>query len=170
MSTNSNEKLVLSGIWTPSARVICYKCHGKVFPNAKYNKTTKKTEDLILTEEQFQKACTPQPLEENYEITVCEQCGKEIQVFYDIAYENNFCNRLRENNINAYMYQTGGMNSAIWIRTKDEGYALIVYDITGDEDWLMDFYDKDDEYIDKTYITKTEDEMLDYILKLDCLV
>lgn len=165
-----NEKLVPVGIWTPNARILCHECHGNMFSRAKYNEEEHKFEDLIMNEEEFKKACSPKPLDKNRAITKCNKCKKEIQVYDSVAYENNLCMKLQENNINASMSQTGGMNSAVEIGTKDEGFIWITYDISGEDEWYLEFYDDEGGYLDKYFRTQDKEEILDYILSLDCLI
>lgn len=165
-----NEKLVPFGIWTPSAKILCQECHGNVFPGVKYNEESDKFEDLVMSEEEFEKACSPKPLGKNNEITKCNKCNKEIQVYDSVAYENNLRLKLKDHGINASMAQTGGMNSAIEISTKDDGFIWISYDVSCENEWYLAFYDKEGEYLEKDFITYEEKEILDYVLSLDCLV
>ena len=165
-----NEKLVPVGIWAPNAKILCHECHGNVFSRAKYNEEEHKFEDLIMNEEEFEKACLPKPLDKNRAVTRCNKCNKEIQVYDFVAHENNLCMKLQEKGINAFMSQTGGMNSAVEINTKDEGFIWITYDISGEDEWYLAFYDNEGDYLDKYFMTQDEKEILDYILNLDCLV
>lgn len=166
----NNEKLVPFGIWTPKAKILCHECHGNVFPRGKYDEESGKFEDLVMDKEEFKKACSPKSLGKNKEITKCNKCNKEIQVYDSIAYENNLCIKLKDNGVNASMAQTSGMNSAIEIPTRDDGFILISHDSSYENEWYLVFCDKEGEYLDKDFMTYDEDEIFKYILNLDCLV
>lgn len=170
LKNNLKEKVkVPFGIWMPNARVLCYKCHGNTFSNAKYNPKTNKTEDVVLNEEEFKAASEPKILEKGNDITRCNNCKKEIQVYNEVANENNLSYELAKHNVKSYMVQTGGMNSALEIPLKDDGFIWVTYDTCGDNDWCLCFYDKDGEYTDEHFVTFDKSELLDYILKLDNL-
>ena len=157
------------GIWTPDAKVLCYECHGNIFSNVKYSTKTNKFEDVVINDEEFKKANTPESLKNVYSITKCNICNKDIQVYDEVANENNLCYELKNHNIKAYMAQTGGMKSALEIPLANEGFIWVTYDTNGDNDWLLCFYNKDGEYLDKCFSTLDKNELLDYILKMNNL-
>ena len=64
------------------------------------------------------------------------------------------------------MSQTGGMNSALKIPLKDEKFALVTYNTNGEDEWSISFYNKDEDFDNKSFCTLDKDELLDYILKI----
>ena len=161
-----NEIKVPLGIWTPNAQVLCYECHGDRFPYSKYNSITEKFEDEILSEEEFKDMKEPKPIKSGYGVTKCIKCRKDIQLREEVAYENSLTEVLKASNINAYMAQTGGMNSAVEIPTKDNGFIWVTYDTCGEDEWLLGVYDEEGDYLDESYMTQDLEELLDYIFKL----
>lgn len=168
MQSNNLEKeiKVPFGIWTPNAKVLCYECHGKRFPHSKYNSETGKFEDVVLNEEEFKDMDTGKFVIAGYAVTKCNQCQKDIQLQEEVAYENSLAETLKEAGLNAYMAQTGGMNSAVEILTKNNGFMWITYNTCGEDEWLLDLYDEEGDYLDESYMTHDLEELLDYIFKL----
>lgn len=157
------------GLWTPTAEVLCYKCHGNIFHNTKNNQETDKFDDTVLTNSELEKMDTPIPLEEGKDITVCNKCGKSIQVYSEVANENNLMYEISKHNINSYLVQTGGGNSALEIPLKNGDYAWVTYDLSDDNNWMVCLYDKEGEYLNKHFATLDKNELLNYILNMDHL-
>lgn len=160
------KKEVAFGIWTPTANILCYECHGKNFKNCSYNKETGKFEDKILSDEEFKKANTPGSIKENYAVTKCNKCSKDIQLYEEVAKENNLRMKLVDLGLDAYMWQTGGMNSAVGVHLPNENELAIVFDNESDisySQWLVEEIDKDGEcLLDKSVVVKDE-EIIDII-------
>lgn len=166
-SNNINKEVKAAhGIWTPYAKILCYECHGDTFPHCKYNPETDKFEDKVLDSEKFIKMSTPEAIEEGKAVTTCNNCNKPVQIYESVAFENNLVNILKEEGINAYMSQTGGMNSAAEILTKDDGFIWITYDVCGDNEWLVGIYDEEGDFSGEQYMTHDLDELLEYIRTL----
>lgn len=146
------------GIWTPSARVLCYDCCG-------YQSS------MRTSEEEFNSRKGMYPLKEENEVTFCDSCGKEIQLFDEVALEHNLVKNLKEKGIDASMYQSGGMCSACWIDLKDGGHILA----KGSENegfykgYFCERYDNEGDYMGEEYsfFCETEKEMINYIDSLE---
>ena len=172
MSLNNNLKeeiKVPHGIWTPDAKILCYECHGNVFPKTKYNEEANESEDFVLDEKEFAKANEAVELIEWNAVTKCDKCNKDIQLRKEISFENNLSYELKNHNIESYMSQTGGMNSALKIPLKDEKFALVMYNTDGENDWYIGFYNEDGDFDNKSFCTLDKQELLDYILEIDNL-
>lgn len=101
------------GIWTPTAMVICYDCHEE-----KFDWSGKRA---IITKHEAE------PVQEHNGVTHCDYCGKDIQVYDEIAGEHNLVKRLNEAGVEqAIMDQTGGMNSACTIPLEVDGEGCYV--------------------------------------------
>lgn len=162
---NESQKIPC-GIWTPSAEVLCYDCHGRKFVGVDFNPESGIFENRILSEEDFNKAKEEVKLKEGNEMTQCVKCGAFIQLEKSTAKENNLALKLQSKGVNAYMSQTGGMNSAVEIRKEDRGFVWITYDICDDEEWYLGSYDEEGEYDDNHYSTTKEDDMINHIVNL----
>ena len=146
------------GIWTPSARVLCYDCCG--YQSA-----------MRTSEEEFNNRKGMYPLKEENEVTFCDSCGKEIQLFDEVALEHNLVKNLKEKGIDASMYQSGGMCSACWIELKDGGHILA----KGSENegfykgYFCERYDNEGDYMGEeyTFFCENEKEMINYIDSLE---
>ena len=66
-----------------------------------------------------------------------------------MAYENSLAETLKEAGLNAYMAQTGGMNSAVEMLTKNNGFIWITYNTCGEDEWLLGLYDEEGDYLDE---------------------
>ncbi|GED34873.1 hypothetical protein P9G84_31510 [Brevibacillus centrosporus] len=159
----------LEGIWTPHGRVICYKCHGTVFPNNSY----------IEGSDRWLRLTSPQKLKDDHGITYCDKCGDDVQVWDHLAKEHNLVKRLREHGIDASMWQTGGMCSAVGINFKgtDHGsndklaHILVTYGEGYVDDNLVTYqlgwYNNDGEYVeDKSGCFDAEDDVFKCIFKM----
>ena len=146
------------GIWTPSARVLCYDCCG--YQSA-----------MRTSEEEFNNRKGMYPLKEENEVTFCDSCGKEIQLFDEVALEHNLVKNLKEKGIDASMYQSGGMCSTCWIELKDGGHILA----KGSKNegfykgYFCERYDNEGDYMGEEYsfFCETEKEMINYIDSLE---
>lgn len=164
------------GIWTPSAKVLCPTCHGKVFYASRYNTETHKFENIELNDEEFEKIKESIALKEDYAITKCNVCKEKIQLYDATAYENNLNDELNALGVNSLMSQTGGMNSAIEIEKESNGYILITFDNDGEKEWYLGhyddegcpelIYDENGKEIDNYFLTTDKDELINYILDL----
>lgn len=162
---NENQKIPY-GIWTPSAQVLCYDCHGRKFVGVDFNPESEKFENRILSEEDFNKAKEEVELEGGNEITQCVKCGAFIQLEQATAKENNLSLKLKSKGVNAYMSQTGGMNSAVEIRKEDGGFVWVTYGLCDDGEWYLGSYDEEGEYDDYYYLTNDEEDMINHIVNL----
>lgn len=160
---------VKPGIWTPKAKVICYECHGPTFKNRDFDPETRTFSDKTLSQEEWEKVISETEVKEGYIVTLCDDCGEEIQVDESVAAEHNLVLRLKEAGIDAAMAQTGGMNSACEINTSDKGWYLATYNFNGDDQWWICRYDKDGEHVDvhDDFNTPSNDEAFNYITKQD---
>lgn len=110
------------GIWTPWASVLCTECHGLI----KHSGVKKEIE--------FREA----DLQDGYALTTCNACDKAIQVYDEVALENNLCNEIKDVGIKCEMMQTGGMNSACFITAE---YGANITGVTKeDEEDEMGYY------------------------------
>lgn len=156
---------VKPGIWTPWAKVVCFECHGPTFKNRDYDRETGKFCDKTLSQDEWDKVTAEAEVDERNRVTFCDDCGKEIQVDDSVAAEHNLVLRFKEAGIDAVMVQTGGMNSACEINTKDNGWYLATYNFDGDEKWWVCRYDKEGDLInhDDGFTGTTDDEAFNYI-------
>ena len=146
------------GIWTPWAKVYCYDCCG-------YHSSMKRSE------EEFNSRKGMYPLKEENEVTFCDDCGKEIQLYDEVALEHNLVKNLKEKGIDANMYQSGGMCSACWIDLKDGGYILAKGSINEGfyKGYFCERYSDEGDYEGEeyTFFCETEKEMINYIDSLE---
>ena len=153
-----NKKYPL-GIWTPSARVYCYDCCGY-----QSNMRTSKEEFNSRKNNMY-------TVDEEKEVTFCDNCRKEILVYEEVALEHNLVNKLRLKGIDACMYQSGGMCSACWIDLKDNGHILA----KGSKNegfykgYFCERYDNEGDYMGEEYsfYCDTEKYMINYINSLE---
>lgn len=155
--------LVKEGVWTPTAAVLCLACHGPQF------------REKVFGDLEWQAMTSPLPIERNNRITYCDHCGDPIQIQASICGEHNLMRDLRKEGIDANMWQTGGMNSAVGI-TKSQykledvideiiPHYLITYDSDGDNRYVLI-----DETHQTTFSTESATHMFLHILSLkDCL-
>lgn len=148
------------GIWTPTARVICFECHGPVFPRKTYR----------VGADEWLAVTTPKRLEEDNDITKCDTCECDIQLEEGIAQEHNLVLKLREVGIDAHMEQTGGMCSAACIEKKDGGYYYVTAGVDSDYQFVMGEYDNEGEWMEDSANERQFEElenMFIYIKSLD---
>ncbi|WNF21309.1 hypothetical protein [Mesobacillus jeotgali] len=145
------------GVWTPSAGVICFKCHGPQFNSGSYN----------VNSEIWRELQKEQPLKKGNAITFCDKCYSAIQLIESVAEEHNMVARLRETGIDATMVQTGGMCSAGEIPISS-GYYLFTYSFDGDKTWWVVEYDEEGIPVNTVehLNTHTADAMFESLVKL----
>lgn len=154
------------GIWTPWAMVVCYNCHGNIFL------------DKTLTDEEMAMHNEPVDLKEGNRITFCDTCGKDVQVYDSVAEEHNLVKELLTMGYDAYLEQTGGMNSACVLNIDhdetindelgevDPVYYL-TYNFDGHNKYWLTLVDKDGESDGLLADTYTLGEMMAIINNLD---
>lgn len=158
------------GIWTPWASVVCYECHGNKFPNGEID--TESTEWKELT--------TPIPIENGKSITICDECNTPIQVNDSVAKEHNVAIELRKLGIDAKMWQTGGMCSAVGIlqigekepdKDGNNPYVMITYNINDENEFLVGEHDAKGYLKDEFScpIFHSHDEVIKYVKGLSNL-
>jgi hypothetical protein len=156
------------GIWMPSAAVVCYECHGPVFPRRGYDPTTGEFFDKRLDDEEFERLTSPSELKENNSLTNCDWCGDTIQIGDSIAAEHNMTRRLIEFGIDASMAQTGGMNSACEIAVDEDRYYLATYNWDGDKKWYLCEYDDEGSAVNyEGFVASDDDVLFQHIIGLD---
>lgn len=129
------------GDWTPSGKVICINCESEAL----------------------------EPLEEGNRVTVCDRCGKQIQLNDQVAGEHELALELRGLGVDASMWQLGGMCSAVGINRiggQEEDYYLITYNMDGDGLYLLGYYANGDYIEDNSYSTEDKQEMIRYVLSM----
>lgn len=146
------------GIWTPWAQVICYECHGFTFPKTiSDGEHGFKTVERTISEFEQKRNTTLLPLEENQAITFCDKCGQAIRTYDSVANEHNLVKALRDLGIDAYMEQTGGMNSACSVYKNFIGpfekdsyppFFMATFNIDGDNKWYIGSYDELGEWLE----------------------
>lgn len=95
-------------LWTPWARVVCPEHIGREnIPSEP-------------SDEKWQKWITPAPLEEGNAVTFCDNCGDPVQLEQNVAEEHTLAYELRAMGFDAFMAQTGGMNSACMVNISEE--------------------------------------------------
>lgn len=125
MATKKPE-LAFPGVWSPSARVTCYDCHGPTF-NRGFG-------DVRLIEGgAWVELTSKQPIREDEALTRCDNCNALIFARDDVAYANNvlrfFCGdddtihgasdpHHLNSDIGGGLQQTGGMCSAVYLRSR----------------------------------------------------
>ena len=96
------------GIWTPWAQILCPEHIGwENIPSAPSN-------------EEWQEWVTPAALKEGNAVTFCDSCGDVVQLNQSEAVEHTLVYELRAAGFDAFMAQTGGMNSACMVNIADE--------------------------------------------------
>ena len=96
------------GLWTPWARVLCPEDIGREnIPSAP-------------SDEKWRQWATPAPVGENNAVTFCDGCGNPVQLEQNVAEEHTLVYELRAMGLDAFMAQTGGMNSACMVNISDE--------------------------------------------------
>lgn len=155
------------GIWMPTAAVVCYECHGPVFPRTGYNPDTREFYDKQLDEYEFERLSSALEVKEGNALTFCDRCGDTIQVGDSIAAEHNMARRLREHGLDASMAQTGGMNSACEIAVSEDRYYLATYNWDGDDQWYLVEYEDLSPVDDEAFVTADDDVLFNHIIELD---
>jgi hypothetical protein len=148
------------GIWTPSANVLCFGCHGNTFNRGMGNK-------LVVDDTEMQKYNTAGSLEKGYGITKCDRCGCDVQLDDSVASEHNIMFRLREAGLAAEMYQTGSMSSACGISTESGGYYLITFNWDGDGHFVVGEYDAEGCFVDNPnyFVTQSMDDLVEHVVQ-----
>lgn len=96
------------GIWTLWAQILCPEHIGwENIPSAPSN-------------EEWQEWVTPAALKEGNAVTFCDSCGDVVQLNQSEAVEHTLVYELRAAGFDAFMAQTGGMNSACMVNIADE--------------------------------------------------
>lgn len=132
------KKTYKNGLWTPWGQVICFDhIENQELP-------------VPLSAEDWKSATMPRELSEKNAVTCCDSCKAEVQVARNIANEHNLVQILRDRGIDAYMAQTGGMNSACAIAVPETEHAedevgvpdeiLVVYDSYGTDHYVLGIY------------------------------
>ena len=128
--TNTNTTTYRQGIWTPSASVLCFECHG---PKLHGRPGTLKVETPTFD-----------AIPEGAGATKCEECDCDIVTDDKVAAEHNLVLALRDRGFtNASMMQTGGMCSGLMLPFGDGSMWWAMYgndeepDLPADRFWLM---------------------------------
>ena len=154
------------GIFTPYAKVICFKCHGSEFPNKE------------LSNEAMEDMDNPVALKKGNHFTRCDSCGSFVQLNKSVAQEHNIALELTELGYESELHQTGGMNSACSISinipqiTEDEEqpYYYMTYNFEGDDAYVIYGYNADGSTIeDSGYQCESYEKMLKHILNISNL-
>ena len=151
------------GIFTPYAKVTCFKCHGSEF------------QYKILTNEEMGEMDNPIALKSGNLFTRCDSCSTVIQLNESVAAEHNIALELNELGYESELHQTGGMNSACSIYINNPGiledeeqpYYYMTYNFEGDDGYVIYGYNADGSTIeDSGYNCHTYEDMLKYILNI----
>lgn len=152
-----SRNMVKEGVWTPTAAVLCLACHGPNFKRKVY-------EGL-----EWEIIKAPVAMEPGNNITYCDHCGDPIQINASICGEHNLMRDLRKEGIDANMWQTGGMCSAVGITKRiykpedvvDEiiPHFLITYDVDGDNQYVLI-----DETNQTVFSTESATKIFQYVL------
>lgn len=115
-----------AGLWTPTALVLCYKCHGPNFGSRGK-----------MPRPEFYRMCRPLPKKPaEGEMTTCQKCRAPIYVRFDVARLHNLVldarRLLREQDAPVVrMEQTGGMCAAVEADLRG-GQRLAAYELEED--------------------------------------
>lgn len=105
------------GIWTPSAAVLCYACHGAQGPVSVLD---------VCEHRQTVSAG------EGEGVTLCDRCSQPVVINAPVAAEHNLASMLRAAGFDASMDQTGGMCSAVEVTLSADRSMLLVQREDGD--------------------------------------
>jgi hypothetical protein len=156
--------------------VLCYECHGFKFPKTISDGDRGfKTIEIELSEFEQKRCTTPLPIEEGKRITFCDKCGQDIQVYDTVAVEHNLVKKLRDFGIDAFMEQTGGMNSACCVYKKYMGplekdtyppYFMATFNWDGDDVWYIGSYDELGDWVEEEGVSfDNEKDIVNWFLE-----
>lgn len=162
------------GIWMPTARVLCYECHGPIFPRyKKVDGEYKSVEESILATD-WLTFTSEQPLGPQEALTYCDSCGQTIKLYDSVAMEHELAKKLRDTGIDACMEQTGGMNSACCVLRQHEGeipegctepYYYVTYSFDGDNKFWLGAYDMHNDWDDQSPVNDVSFDRLDDVFE-----
>jgi len=138
------------GFWTPDAEVICFSCHGGIFPDKK------------LLPGKLDRLSKPFKLKRGNAMTHCNQCDVLIQLDESVARENNLVKRLQACGIDAEMVWTAGSQSLCSVN-REEGHFFITYKFEYSDTFSISVYGRDGEMVEEGYSFDLEDEVVAFL-------